>query len=97
MERITRVTERCYQFGIIDDCQVCPIALALIYNGYDSVEVHNQSIDYLIYAIPTERKSTSKKITKELQKRIASIDAKTSKLKPFKIIEKNNSFSIYRG
>ena len=92
IEKITEIKANDFLKGFAYDCRQCPVALGLIRNNYVSPSVDSQRISYF----NKSNKEVTKSITKGLSRKINSIDNQRP-IKPFKIIERENRFSIYKN
>lgn len=88
---ITSVQESHFQYGFIGDCTKCPIALAMLSAGYPYPIVDYHNICY-----SNDYDEITKPMTKELKRKVDAIDSKKG-VKPFKIIERKDNFSVYKG
>ena len=89
---ITTLQPSDFENGFICDSKQCPIALAMNRSNYRYPTVGNISIGYY----NSEGKGISKKLTKDLSRKISSIDHRRN-IKMFSIIERKNRFSLYKG
>ena len=92
--RITEVSQDYITNGIQADCGRCPVAIALSNNGYYDVTVGNDSISYYNGWLGIDQKK--KPNSRKLQVRITRFD-NGHKILPFKIIEKDDCFDVYKG
>ena len=91
--KITEITQEWINQGQPRECNICPIALAMMENGYFEVTIGNWDIEY--YTDLTSEDPIFKQMTKQLRNKIGAIDHHR-KVRPFKIIEEEHSFDIYK-
>ena len=92
---ITSVEESHLEHGLLADCRKCPVALAMLDGAYDNPVVDYSKISYFKFENNLDNEIT-KNMTKELRRLVENIDMKMN-IKPFKIIERKDNFSVYKG
>ena len=91
--KITTINQEAIDFGIQQDSEQCPIAIAMKNNDYIEPTISKTNIEY--YHSRTGHETTKKEVSRRISIRISRFD-KGHKIRPFKIIEKENIFDIYK-